>query len=34
MICKVGQTVFKFQVNLIGSTLVVLCEICLGDYLR
>ena len=29
-----GQTVFKFQVNLIGSTLVVLCEICLGDYLR
>ena len=34
MICEVDQTVVKFQDNLIGSTLVIFCEICLGDYLR
>ena len=34
MICEVGRTVFKFQESLIGSALVVLCEIFLGDYLR
>ena len=34
MISELGQPVFKFQDNLIGSTLHILQEIWLGDYLR